>query len=149
MGHTPGVRDILAATDFSDNGDAAVRTAHAYARALGARLHVLHVTWAGELGVTDLFAELKARLGDAVPVTIASQRGDPADEIVRYARRHGVQLVVVGTHGRSGVSRAVLGSVAARVVRGAPCPVLTVPVGAAPAAEETPAAPREERAGQI
>jgi nucleotide-binding universal stress UspA family protein len=135
-------RDVLVATDFSEGADAAVRTAHAYARALGARLHVLHVTWPEEIGVTELFAALKASLGDAVPVDVAARHGDPAEEIVRYARSHGVDLIVVGTHGRSGVSRAVLGSVAERVARHAPCPVLTVPAGAAapaPAEAEAPA----------
>ena len=62
-----------------------------------------------------------------MPVVIASHRGDPAEEIVRYAKAHGIHLIVLGTHGRTGVSRVLMGSVAERVIRTAPCPVLTVP----------------------
>jgi nucleotide-binding universal stress UspA family protein len=124
------IRQILVATDFSDISEAAVRVAHAYAKAFGARLHVFHVTWPDELGVTALFAGLVAELGTVVPIVVASQRGDAADEIVRYARDHGIQLIVLGTHGRTGVSRVLLGSVAERVIRTAPCPVLTVPPAA-------------------
>lgn len=121
------VREILVATDFSETSDAAVRVAHAYARAFGARLHVFHVSWPDEHGLTELFAVLVAQIGTAVPVVIASQRGDAAEEIVRYAKAHGIHLIVLGTHGRTGVSRVLMGSVAERVIRTAPCPVLTVP----------------------
>jgi nucleotide-binding universal stress UspA family protein len=121
------IREILAATDFSDISDAAVRVAHAYAKAFGARLHVFHVMWPDELGLTALFAALVAELGTVVPLVVASQRGDAADEIVRYAKGHGIHLIVLGTHGRTGVSRVLIGSVAERVIRTAPCPVLTAP----------------------
>ena len=124
---TRDVREILVATDFSEISDAAVRIAHAYARAFGARLHVFHVTWPDELGLTALFAALVAELGTVVPLVVASQRGDAADEIVRYATGHGIHLIVLGTHGRTGVSRVLMGSVAERVIRTAACPVLTVP----------------------
>jgi nucleotide-binding universal stress UspA family protein len=56
----------------------------------------------------------------------ATRIGDPAEEIVRYAHEHAMDLIVMGTHGREGVMRVVLGSVAETVVRRAPCPVLTV-----------------------
>jgi nucleotide-binding universal stress UspA family protein len=52
--------------------------------------------------------------------------GDPATEILKYARDHGIDLIICGTHGRSGFDRFALGSVAEAVVRKAPCPVLTV-----------------------
>jgi nucleotide-binding universal stress UspA family protein len=121
------LRQILVATDFSQTADAAVHVAHAYARAFGARLHVFHVTWPDEHGLTTLFARLTSELGSDVPVVVASHRGDPAEEIVRYARGHNIDLIVLGTHGRTGVSRLILGSVAERVIRTAPCPVLSVP----------------------
>lgn len=133
-------RHIAVATDFSDGAEAAVRVAHAYARAFGARLHVLHVTWSGEIGVTDVLAALRTELGESVPITIASMPGDAAEQIVRYARLHGIDLIVVGTHGRTGLSRVVLGSVAERVARTAPCPVVTVPASA-PAPPDEPEAP--------
>jgi nucleotide-binding universal stress UspA family protein len=121
------IREILVATDFSEISETAVRVAHAYAKAFGARLHVFHVTWPDELGLTNLFAALVAQLGTVVPVLVASHRGDAAEEIVRYAKGHGIHLIVLGTHGRTGVSRIVMGSVAERVIRTAPCPVLTIP----------------------
>jgi hypothetical protein len=62
-----------------------------------------------------------------VPVVAAVESGVPAARIVDYARRHDIDLIVMGSHGRTGFSRALLGSVAERVVRLAPCPVLTVP----------------------
>jgi nucleotide-binding universal stress UspA family protein len=127
MDHPGDVRHILVATDFSETAGAAVRVAHAYARAFGARLHVFHVAWPDERGLTQLFAELVAELGTEVPVVVASYRGDAADEIVRYASGHGIDLIVLGTHGRTGVSRLLMGSVADRVIRTAPCPVLSVP----------------------
>jgi hypothetical protein len=68
-----------------------------------------------------------SQLGSSIPVLVASQRGDAAEEIVRYARGHNIHLIVLGTHGRTGVSRVLMGSVAERVIRTAPCPVLTVP----------------------
>lgn len=129
-------QQILVATDFSDSADAALGVAAQYARALHARLHLLHIFTAEELEVTRLLADAAAEAGPDVPVTVAGTGGDPAEEILRYARRQPIDLIVVGTHGRTGVSRVLLGSVAERVVRGARCPVLVVPAprqNAAPA----------------
>ena len=125
------VREIVVATDFSDASQAAVRVAHGYARTFGSRLHVVHVTWPDERGVTTLLSRLRADLGSTVPVVFATLRGDEAEQIVTYARHHGVDLIVLGTHGRTGFTRALLGSVAERVVRTASCPVLTVPADTA------------------
>jgi nucleotide-binding universal stress UspA family protein len=123
----PAGGEILVATDFSDSADAAVDVAVRYARALRTRLHLLHIFTAEALGVTVLLAEAAARAGPDIPVIVAATGGDPAEEIVRYARGHSIDLIVVGTHGRTGVSRVLLGSVAERVVRSARCPVLVVP----------------------
>ena len=140
-------RQIPIATDFSDSAEAAFRVAVQHARALHAGLHLLHVYWSSEVEVTRLLADAAAPAGPDVPVTVAGTGGDPADEILRYATRHPIDLIVVGTHGRTGVSRMLLGSVAERVMRGARCPVLAVPApaglatpvpsGLAPAAKET------------
>lgn len=135
-GSAKPVKEILVGTDFSEASAAAVRVAHAYARAFGARLHVFHVTWPDEYGVTELLAQIVEELGATIPVTVASARGDAADEIVAYARLHGVNLIVVGTHGRTGFSRTLLGSVAERIMRTAPCAVLTVPAAVATPLEE-------------
>jgi nucleotide-binding universal stress UspA family protein len=55
--------------------------------------------------------------------------GNPHEEILEYVSEHGIDVVVVGSHGRSGIDRLVVGSVAERVVRLSPVPVLTVPAG--------------------
>lgn len=124
------VRQILVATDFSDASEHATAVARDYARSFGARLHLLHVAWPGDEQAGRLLMGMEKDLSPHVPVTTAIEFGSPAARIVDYARRHGVDLIVVGTHGRTGVSRALLGSVAERVVRTAPCPVLAVPRGA-------------------
>jgi universal stress protein A len=124
-------QEILVATDFSDVAEHATRVARSYAERLGGRVHLFHVFSAQEYDVTRLFVHAREELGDRVAVVIASTSGDPAAAIVEYAVAHNIGLIVLGTHGRTGVSRALLGSVAERVVRTAPCPVLTVPAPAA------------------
>jgi nucleotide-binding universal stress UspA family protein len=131
---------ILVATDFSDEAEAALREAVDQAKHFGARLHIFHVRFAGELGVTRLLADAKALAGQGVSVIVASASGDPASEILRYAREHAIDRIVLGTHGRSGVRRAILGSVAERVQREAACPVLTVPSRALAGRTEAPCA---------
>jgi nucleotide-binding universal stress UspA family protein len=126
---TPPARDIVFATDFSSCSTAAAKVAAEYARALNARLHVLHVTLPG-VGKKHLdnLKEFKEETPPSVPVVTSVESGNPATQIVRYAERCGADLIVLGTHGRTGVSRALLGSVAERVVRTASCPVLAVPL---------------------
>jgi nucleotide-binding universal stress UspA family protein len=143
------VREVLFATDFSTAAEPAGQVARELARLTGARLHVVHVV----PPVTDPGAAAERlrgvanALGDGVKIETALLAGRAARQIIAYARDKGVGLIVLGTHGRSGVSRALVGSVAEGVVRLAPCPVLTVPAGqraerAAPAPAEAPAAPR-------
>ena len=135
--------EILFPTDFSPASEAAGRVAREMALQAGARLHVLHVV----PPVTDpsLPAEQLARvargLGDGLPVESALASGRAARHIVDYAREKQIDLIVVGTHGRTGISHAILGSVAEAVVRLAPCLVLTVPAAviAARAAAGLPA----------
>jgi nucleotide-binding universal stress UspA family protein len=141
-------RNILAATDFSPASDTALQYARELARAFGSTLHVLHVisqiapdlvspAYMPETGNTYRALQDAARqqLRDAVTshdfsgialtehlVTLSS----PAAAILDFARDHAIDLIVVGTHGRSGVAHFLLGSVAEKVVRSAPCPVLTV-----------------------
>lgn len=126
--------EVLLATDFSASADAATRVAHAYARHFEARLHLLHVHLYADPAPSPRLGTLARELGADVEVVTAVETGRPARRVVEYARRHRIGLIVIGTHGRTGVSRALLGSVAEAVVRAAPCPVLTVPMaGAAPA----------------
>lgn len=128
--------------------DGSVGTAHVALQAIdlaeqyGATVHVLHVvdedlrSQFGEL--TGLGEELESRGQQAieriermarahgVAVETALEEGDPATTISTYADGIGADLIVMGTHGRSGVRRRLIGSVTDRVVREAPCPVLTV-----------------------
>jgi nucleotide-binding universal stress UspA family protein len=87
----------------------------------------------GPLEIVDGKETELARLARAarkvhVRVVTELRRGYAADEIVRAAKALNADLIVMGTHGRSGLSRLVMGSAAARVVNGAPCPVVTVRV---------------------
>jgi nucleotide-binding universal stress UspA family protein len=137
---------ILVPSDFSECSDAALRYGLELARRFDARLHLLHVVqdpltqpWAAEGFSAPLFEavekwqrEAKARLAAAIPlsdvgrVTVSATVAWPYAEILRYAAENDVDLIVMGTHGRSGVSHMLLGSIAEKVVRHAPCPVLTV-----------------------
>ncbi|HET8578062.1 MAG TPA: universal stress protein [Methylomirabilota bacterium] len=122
------IKGVLFATDFSPASGQAGQMARDMARKWGATLHVIHVV----PPVTDpadapaKLERLKAAFGDGVKVETELRTGRVARHIIEYAREHDIGLIVVGTHGRTGVSRALLGSVAETVVRLAPCPVLTV-----------------------
>jgi nucleotide-binding universal stress UspA family protein len=129
---------LLVATDFSVPSEAALKHARIIAKVFGGSIHVLHVLPNVFLRamVTDVhaldtgaIAQLRdwVRDGDTGGATVSVTRSDdPADEIVGYARSNGFDLIVMGTHGRSGVAHVLMGSVAERVVRTASCPVLTV-----------------------
>jgi nucleotide-binding universal stress UspA family protein len=119
------IREILTATDFSPLARTALDLARALAATWGARLRVAHVV----PPVTDpgYASEQLAREAARVGGDAVLLRGRTARELVRYAREQGIDLIVMGTHGRTGISRAVLGSVAEQVIRLAPCPVVAVP----------------------
>jgi nucleotide-binding universal stress UspA family protein len=131
-------RNILFATDFSAPSRLAGRIAADLARHFGARLHVLHVVppATDPTPATPSLRAAVAELEAAPSVVTASATGRAASEIVTYARRNAIDLIVLGTHGRTGFSRALLGSVAEAVTRRAGCPVMTVP--AAPAGTPAP-----------
>jgi nucleotide-binding universal stress UspA family protein len=143
------LENILVATDFGPASECALRYGRALARGFGAKLHLLHVTenifvraadGYGFVGIPPglqedieeagrrqtealLDAEDREELG-AVAVTVTGT--NPAATIVDYARAHMIDLIVLGTHGRGAVAHMFMGNVAERVVRSAPCPVLTV-----------------------
>jgi nucleotide-binding universal stress UspA family protein len=135
------LNEILFPTDFSPASEAAGRIAREMALEAGARLHVLHVV----PPVTDpsLPAEHLAQVGRSLAQGLRIETvllsGWAGRNIVDYAREKRIDLIVVGTHGRTGITHAILGSVAETVVRLAPCLVLTVP--AAVLAERSAAAP--------
>jgi nucleotide-binding universal stress UspA family protein len=155
------LQTILLATDFSERSDAAFRQACSLTRQCGARLYVLHVG-VPPLSLTDRSLSpghsdplREARLAAVrahhpappdVEVEYRLAEGDPADEVLRAARELGCDLIVMGTHGRSGLSRWFMGSVTEQVLREAACPVLAVKV---PAPEEAAAAAEGAELGEI
>lgn len=134
--------NILLPTDGSDGTDRIVEHAIHIARENDATLHVLHVVNTSVVPLDAhsraIYDEMEAagrssvdqicdRAVDAGVHAIADLRhGTPHSEILDYAQEHDIDLIVLGTHGRGGVSRALLGSVAERVVRLSEAPVLTV-----------------------
>lgn len=139
---------ILLPTDLSEFAAPAAEYACAVAEKFGAELHLLYVVAEvypvldPEYGTTfwpveymEQEEEYARKQLDALPAgdwkgrlrTVrATRRGHPYPEIVRYSRENEIDLIVMGTHGRTGLTHALLGSVAEKVVRHAPCPVLTV-----------------------
>jgi len=140
------IRNILVPTDFSDGSRHAEEYAAGLATALGARItlvHVFHVPTPayGEAvyaSVVDsipsvlrsceaaLQAEAAAMKDRGVQATSVLRQGDPAHEIADVARAEKADLVVIATHGRRGMARALLGSVAEKVVRTSGAPVMTM-----------------------
>lgn len=147
-----GWNRILVPTDFSETSVSAVRQGVALARTFGAGLILLHVGDAVTEVATQFPLGLDASLLDAererllkvlspqeqatVHPEFVMCQGAPAQEIVRCAEEREVDVIVMGTHGRGGVSHFILGSVAEQVIRTAPCPVLVVRNTAAAAGVE-------------
>jgi nucleotide-binding universal stress UspA family protein len=146
---------ILVPTDFSDSAELALDQAIALAEPFGGTLTLLHVyevpvmypSWPGGLALsaeiltsTEKAAEASltkwkamaekrlAQISDRATAKISAKLvcGSARDEIIAEAEQGAYDLIVIGTHGRTGLSHVLLGSVAERVVRVAPCPVLTV-----------------------
>ena len=154
---------ILVPTDFSPPSDAALEYARDVASRFGASLHLLHIVedpyraaFAAEVYVPEveglrdeLIADSIARLSDRLRssdlrelrATPAAVIGTPAWSIIEYATAHEMDLIIMGTHGRGGMSHLLMGSVAERVVRTAPCPVLTV--------RHTPAVAKVKTASEV
>lgn len=134
------IKTILHPTDFSQRSDYAFKVACTLASDYGANLVIMHVMSAPVFfgdgvvvpGMTDLADELREKLKDLevpderVDVVRRLADGNPAAEILQVAQLSNADLIVMGTHGRSGLSRLLMGSVAEEVMRRATCPVLTV-----------------------
>jgi nucleotide-binding universal stress UspA family protein len=143
------LKKVMVATDFSEPSDAALAYGRQLARTFGAGLTLFHAAddiaarATGGDGFAFIDPTLQRQLEEAARIKAVSLISDedrdqlraeavvviavsPAAAITDYARREQVDLIIVGTHGRSGVAHLVMGSVAERVVRTAPCPVLTV-----------------------
>jgi universal stress protein A len=146
------LKEILVATDFGEASEAALSYGRELARAFGARLHLVHVVEdiSGRLSglpnapeayidfgrwqrdaVDAADAELQKLLSDedrrklgASAVAVLARTAAPA--LLEYARDHGINLIIAGTHGRGVLAHLVMGSVAEKLVRLATCPVLVV-----------------------
>ena len=134
------IRNILVATDFSPYSEQAIRAAAALARHFDAVLHMLHVVHHADErpAALDRLAGVAEGEAGGVPFTATVTVGRPAPEIVSYAAREQMDLIVVGTHGRTGLAHIVMGSVAEAVVRTASCQVLTIHLRPTPAATAMP-----------
>jgi nucleotide-binding universal stress UspA family protein len=155
------IRTILYTTDFSESSKVTFPMAYSLARDHGARLIVLHVVPSGTYQILNL-----AQLGQGeserqfeddirhqllrlqppdnrVPMEYKLAEGEPGASIVKVAEDMHCDLIVLGTHGRTGFRRVLMGSVAEHVMRTAPCPVLVVkgPVPQANRSASTPADP--------
>jgi nucleotide-binding universal stress UspA family protein len=150
------IRTVLHPTDFSEHSGYAFRLACSLARDYGARLIVLHVLERPLLVYTGVMtappppppsAEQRQSAREqlhgikppdpAIGVEHLLEEGDPATAILQVAQERPCELIVMGSHGRTGLGRLLMGSVAEQVVRRAPCPVLTVriPEGQVPPSE--------------
>jgi nucleotide-binding universal stress UspA family protein len=144
------LKKVVVATDFSEPSDAALTYGRELARSFGAQLTVVHVvddSMSRAYGIdggmilgdreiqrqieASAREQLNAAISDAdreqlkaEPLVLVSAA--PATAIVSYAREARTDLIVMGTHGRGGMAHLLMGSVSERVVRTAPCPVLTV-----------------------
>jgi nucleotide-binding universal stress UspA family protein len=137
-------KNILVPTDLAEGAEQVLDYACELAQPLGAKIHLLNVVGIPALGVPELGVALSATVMDQVVVEnqsaldrlsarcgaalgqVVIKSGDALDMIHQAAVELGIDLIVMGTHGRRGLSRALLGSIAETVVRSAPCPVLTV-----------------------
>lgn len=142
------IRKILVPTDFSNASRAALRYACTLADSLQASLHILHATdypyfvrgygdfYPLPQEVFDRIAQdvtknlnrvLSAEEQQKYHVTLVHRSGAAAQEILAYVTEQGdIDLIVMATHGRGGVARLMMGSVADKIIRAAPCPVVTI-----------------------
>jgi nucleotide-binding universal stress UspA family protein len=141
------LKKVLVPTDFSDSARQALKYGMSFAKEYGAELVLLHVVenltvgYASDLfpvPMAEVFQEISgyaktelAKLGTearARGLTVQEQvvQGKPSAEIIRFASEHEIDVIVLGTHGKGMLDQALFGSTTERVVRRAPCPVLTV-----------------------
>lgn len=136
------IQKILVPTDFSEFTGPTLEIAEVFARKFDAEVHLLHVMEDPLLYASTTSAEYRepferiatekldaivAKFGDReIAVTTALSHGKPYVAINEYAKRHGIDLIVIGTQGHGAVTYVILGSVVQNVIRTAHCPVLTV-----------------------
>ena len=141
-------KTILVPTDLSEGAEQALDYACELAKMLGATIHLVNVIGIPALGVPELGLAMTSTVIDQIMIEnqtaldklaeskrcsaqigqVLLRTGDAKDVINQTAKELGADLIVMSTHGRRGIKRALLGSVTETVVRSAPCPVLTVRV---------------------
>jgi nucleotide-binding universal stress UspA family protein len=141
-------KTILVPTDLSEGAEQALDYACELAKTLGATIHLVNVIGIPALGVPELGLAMTSTVIDQIMIDnqtaleklaeakrcsaqigqVMLKTGDAKDMINQTAKEIGADLIVMSTHGRRGIKRALLGSVTETVVRSAPCPVLTVRV---------------------
>lgn len=139
-------KTILVATDFGETSDCAIDYAISLAKPLGAQIVLAHTYEIPLVGFPDgavvataelteqvlrgarsaLDAQVERKRDGGVPIRGMLKDGDPADAVIESAKEVLADLIIVGTHGRTGLPRVLLGSVAEKIVRRSPVPVLTV-----------------------
>ena len=134
------IKRILCPVDFSQYNHAANEYASMFAESTGAKIIYLHVFlpspletppefFDAEKAEQDLIGKMEEFIrpvGDEIPRAYALDMGLAADQIFAYSKEHEIDIIVIGTHGRTGLRRALMGSVAEAVVRRAECPVLPI-----------------------
>ena len=140
------IKNILCPIDYSIYSEMALKYAIEFAEKYGAKLYLIHVLDIRVYDINDpelynvnivdkeTLDKLKERLLKCVnedtkgkiPVEAVIIQGVPFVEIIKASKEYNIDLIVLGTHGRTGLSHAIMGSVAEKVVRKAPCPVLTI-----------------------
>jgi len=135
------IKKILAPTDFSDLSASGVRYACQLAKEVGAELVVINIVTLDESNVADkreleqhkrqldeFLTEKVAGAGSDLSIRKVVEPGQPYSTIVYWAENERVDLIVTSSHGRSGLSRVLMGSVTEEIIRKSPCPVLVVPM---------------------
>jgi len=141
------IKSILFPTDFSEGSAEALKYAVEFANRYGAKLYVLHVIYdvakasgwyVPHVSMDAIYKDIQEgakkeldnfgvkELGGLKSIERIVQTGVPYQEIMNCAVKNKIDMIIIGTHGRTGIDRILFGSTAAQVVRNAPCPVLTV-----------------------
>jgi nucleotide-binding universal stress UspA family protein len=141
------IKSILFPTDFSEGSSQALQYAVDFTKKYGAKLYVVHVIYdiakatgwyVPHVSMDQMYQDIQEgakkeldkfgvkELGEIKNIERTVLTGVPHEEVMNFAKKNKVDLIIMGTHGRKGIDRILFGSTAAQVVRFAPCPVLTV-----------------------
>jgi len=146
----PKYKKVLFCTDFSENADYAFEFAYGIAKRDEGLLYILHVipgnphqayaeSYIGKETLEKIYKEFEEdlannykehyvkKMGNGIPFQIVTKSGREDDEIIKFAKKEKADIVVVGTHGRTGIEHVFLGSVAEKVLRHSPFPVFVIP----------------------